>query len=30
VAFIAGQASMLAFKKVSRFFVIESFDIPLD
>jgi hypothetical protein len=30
VAFIAGQASMLAFEKVSRFFVIESFDIPLD
>jgi hypothetical protein len=30
VAFVTGQASMLAFEEVSRFLVIESFDIPLD
>ena len=30
VAFVAGQASMLAFEEVSRFLVIEGFDIPLD
>jgi hypothetical protein len=30
VAFVAGQAGMLAFEEVSRFLVIEGFDIPLD
>ena len=30
VAFVAGQASMLAFEEISRVLVIESFDIPLD
>ncbi len=30
VAFIAGQAGVLAFQQVSRFFVIEGFDVPLD
>lgn len=30
VAFVAGQASVLAFEKVSGFLVIKSFDIPLD
>ena len=30
VAFVAGQASVLAFEEISRVLVIESFDIPLD
>ena len=30
VAFVAGQASMLAFEEISRVLVIEGFDIPLD
>ena len=30
VAFVAGQAGVLAFEQVSRFLVIEGFDVPLD